>query len=193
MARLKQTPSDSAVNVELAKPVPLMKTLGFLNTCWFPNGRLIEFSVYHRISETQSQRLAVTIPQTHQTISTSLIGWPTFSTSQTKTSHFKSITEFSVQTTAWTVLYQLTSPGRIAFETAASLRPGRLARHLEEPLRSQARHKMKPAFKFRKLTKPSGEFTADYSIFCPWEFFNSDVMMASRSHSPSHCTFPQPS
>ena len=31
------------------------------------------------------------------------------------------LTEFSFQTTAWEVLYQLTSPGRIAFETAASL------------------------------------------------------------------------
>ena len=49
----------------------------------------------------------------------------------------------------WEVLYRLTSPGRIAFETAASLRSGkfhdwelyaffRLAGHLEEPLRSQA-------------------------------------------------------
>ena len=75
------------------------------------------------------------------------------------------ITDFSFQTTAWTVLYQLTSPGRISFETAASLRSGkfhdweiyaffRLAGHLEEPLRSQARHKMKQAFQFRNLTKP---------------------------------------
>ena len=30
----------------------------------------------------------------------------------------------------------------------------RLAGHLQEPLRSQARHKMKQAFKFRNLTKP---------------------------------------
>ena len=63
-------------------------------------------------------------------------------------------------------MYQLTSPGRIAFETAASLRSGkfhdwepyaffRLAGHLEEPLRSQARHKMKQAFMFRNLTKPT--------------------------------------
>ena len=75
------------------------------------------------------------------------------------------ITDFSFQTTAWTVLYQLTSPGRISFETAASLGSGkfhdweiyaifRLAGHLEEPLRSQARHKMKQAFQFRNLTKP---------------------------------------
>ena len=60
---------------------------------------------------------------------------------------------------------QLTAPGRIAFDTAASLRSGkfhdwelysfyRLAAHLEEPLRSQARRKMKQAFKFRNLTKP---------------------------------------
>ena len=76
-----------------------------------------------------------------------------------------SISEFSFQKTAWAILYWLTAPGRIAFETAASLRSGkfhdwavyafyRLAGHLEKPLRSHARHKMKQAFKFRKLKKP---------------------------------------
>ena len=75
------------------------------------------------------------------------------------------VSEFSFQKTAWTILYRLTSPGRVAFDTAASLRSGkfhdwelysfyRLGMHLEEPLRSQARHKMKQAFKFRNLTRP---------------------------------------
>ena len=75
------------------------------------------------------------------------------------------LSEFSFQQTAWTIWYKLTSPGRISFDAAASLRSGkfhdwelysfyRLAAHLEEPLRSQARQKMKQAFKFRNLTKP---------------------------------------
>lgn len=74
------------------------------------------------------------------------------------------VSEFSFQKTAWTILYRLTSPGRMAFDTAASLRSGkfhdweiysfdRLAAHVEEPLRSQARQKMKQAFTFRNLTK----------------------------------------
>ena len=35
------------------------------------------------------------------------------------------ISEVSVQKTAWTILYRLTSPGLVAFETAASLRSGK--------------------------------------------------------------------
>ena len=92
----------------------------------------------------------------------------------------------------WTILYRLTAPGRIAYDTAASLRSGkfhdwelysfyRLAAHLEEPLRSQARHKMKQAFKFRNLTKPpmnsplSIPFLAHFS-------FNQNTTRWLRNH-----------
>ena len=102
------------------------------------------------------------------------------------------ITEFFFQTTAWTVLYQLTSPGRISFETAASLRSGkfhdweiyaffRLAGHLEEPLRSQARHKMKQAFIFRNLTKPTQNSPLTIP-FLAHQSFSTDVSRWLRDH-----------
>lgn len=77
------------------------------------------------------------------------------------------ISEFSFKKTAWVILCRLTSPGLIAFETAASLRSGkfhdweiyafyRLAGHLE-PRRTvevTSQTQMKQSFKFRNLTKP---------------------------------------
>ena len=102
------------------------------------------------------------------------------------------LTEYSFQTTSWTVLYRLTSPGRIAFETAASLRSGkyhdwelyafyRLAGHLEEPLRSQARHKMTQAFKFRNLTKPTMNSPRTLP-FLAYTQFSSQVQRWLRDH-----------
>ena len=106
------------------------------------------------------------------------------------------ISEFSFQKTAWTVLYRLTSPGVISFETAASLRSGkfhdwelyafyRLAGHLEEPLRSQARFKMKQAFKFRNLTKPP--MNSPLSIpFLAHSDFNQQTPRWLRDHILLH-------
>ena len=58
------------------------------------------------------------------------------------------VSDFSFQKTAWTILY------RLKFHDWELYSFYRLAAHLEEPLRSQARHKMKQAFKFRNVTKP---------------------------------------
>ena len=116
------------------------------------------------------------------------------------------ITEFSFQTTAWTVLYRLTSPGRISFETAASLRSGkfhdwelyaffRLAGHLEEPLRSQARQKKKQAFTFRNLTKPTQNSPLTIP-FLAHQSFSTDTSKTTFWHSKKwqyHCIFPQQS
>ena len=102
------------------------------------------------------------------------------------------ITEYSFEQKSWTVLYRLTSPGRIAFDTAASLRSGkfhdwelyafyRLAGHLEEPLRSQARHQMTQAFKFRNLTRPP--MNSPLSIpFLSHQLFSIRVARWLRDH-----------
>ena len=56
----------------------------------------------------------------------------------------------------------------------------RLAGHLEEPLRSQARHKMKQAFIFRNLTKP----TQNSPLTIPFlaQSFSTDISRWLRDH-----------
>ena len=80
------------------------------------------------------------------------------------------ITEFSFQTTAWTVLYRLTSPGRISFETAASLRSGkfhdwelyaffRLAGHFRRTVTITGSSRNEASLHFSKSDEADSEFT----------------------------------
>ena len=73
----------------------------------------------------------------------------------------------SFQAQAWNTLFCLTSPGRLSFDTGRRLRTGefhdweiyalyRLANHLEQPKRGQARKLLASAMQFRNLTVPKG-------------------------------------
>ena len=69
------------------------------------------------------------------------------------------------QAQAWNILFELTSPGRLSFDTATTLRSGkfddweiyvlyRLCNHLEQPARGRARKLLASAMKFRNMTIP---------------------------------------
>ena len=69
------------------------------------------------------------------------------------------------QAQAWNILFELTSPGRLSFDTATTLRSGkfddweiyvlyRLRNHLEQPARGRARKLLASAMKFRNMTIP---------------------------------------
>ena len=147
--------------------------------------------------------MASSISETQSTISSSPVGKPLIPKSPEKTPH-DGLSHFRIffPKTAWTILYRLTSPGLVAFETAASLRSGKfhgweiyafykLAGHLEEPLRSQARHKMKQAFKFRNLTKPP--MNSPLKIpFLAHPDFNQLTSRWLRDHILSHKDFSIP-
>lgn len=80
----------------------------------------------------------------------------------------------SFQAQAWNTLFCLTSPGRLSFDTGRRLRTGefhdwgiyalhRLANHLEQPKRGQARKLLASAMQFRNLTE-SIQFPASDSF-----------------------------
>ena len=130
-----------------------------------------EFSIHHRISQIESQRLAITIQETQQTVSKSPTGRPTLSTGAQKTANLEcSDHRIFFQTTAWTVLYRLTSPGRISFETAASLRSGkfhdwelyaffRLAGHFRRTVTITGSSRNEASLHFSKSDEADSEFT----------------------------------
>ena len=186
MAKLKQTLSDSAVHVELAirywasQPLDfaqfstiVLRSTTLYQDAWIYEHLLISkwqaplyFPFITEILKLKAKGWQLQYRRHNQQFPRVPLGDRLYRRVRRKLHSLQCfVSESSFQYTAWTILYRLTAPGRIAFETAASLRSGkfhdwelytfyRLAAHLEEPLRSQARHKMKQAFKFRNLTKP---------------------------------------
>ena len=71
----------------------------------------------------------------------------------------------SQQATAWRIICELTSPGRLSFDTARRIRSAefhgweiyamyRLSNHVEQPTRTQAKKLLAQAMTFRNLTIP---------------------------------------
>ena len=213
MAKLKQTLSDSAVHVELAirywanKPEDfhqfstlVLKTCTTYEEAWVFEHLLISkwqaplnFPFITEFLKLKAKGWQLQYRKHNKQFPRVPLGDRLYQRVRRKLQTLNApITEFSFQTTAWTVLYRLTSPGRISFETAASLRPGKfhdwelyaffqLAGHLEEPLRSQARHKMKQAFTFRNLTKPTQNSPLTIP-FLAHQSFSTDTSRWLRDH-----------
>ena len=102
----------------------------------------------------------------------------------------------SFQTQAWRTLFCLTAPGRLSFDTSRSLRSGtfhdweiyalfRLAGHLEQPTRGQARKLISKAMIFRNLTVPRQNRPLSVT-FLSHASFSSDVQRFLRAHVLRH-------
>ena len=213
MAKLKQTLSDSAVHVELAirywASIPsdfeqfstiVLRTSTLYQDAWIYEHLLISkwqaplnFPFITEILKLKAKGWQLQYQRHNQQFPRVPLGDRLYRRVRRKLHSLQSfISESSFQHTAWTILYRLTAPGRIAYDTAASLRSGkfhdwelysfyRLAAHLEEPLRSQARYKMKQAFKFRNLTKPP--MNSPFSIpFLAHFSFNQNTTRWLRNH-----------
>ena len=217
MAKLKQTLSDSAVHVELAirywASTPsdfeqfstiVLRTTTLYQDAWIYEHLLISkwqaplnFPFITEILKLKAKGWQLQYRRHNQQFPRVPLGDRLYRRVRRKLHSLQCfISESSFQYTAWTILYRLTAPGRIAYDTAASLRSGkfhdwelysfyRLAAHLEEPLRSQARHKMKQAFKFRNLTKPP--MNSPFSIpFLAHSSFNQNTTRWLRNHVLRH-------
>ena len=93
---------------------------------------------------------------------------------------------------AWNTLFCLTSPGRLSFDTGRRLRTGefhdweiyalyRLANHLEQPKRGQARKLLASAMQFRNLTVPKGNKPVSIQ-FLAHDSFSKAVEKFLREH-----------
>ena len=133
MAKLKQTLSDSAVHVELAirywanKPEDFhqFSTIVLKACTTYEEAWVFEHLL---ISKWQAP---LNFPFITEFLKLKAKGWQLQYRKHNRKfpriplgDRFAPLTEFSFQTTAWKVLYQLTSPGRIAFETAAAYGQG---------------------------------------------------------------------
>ena len=98
----------------------------------------------------------------------------------------------SFQAQAWNTLFCLTSPGRLSFDTGRRLRTGefhdweiyalyRLANHLEQPKRGQARKLLASAMQFRNLTVPKGNKPVSIQ-FLAHDSFSKAVEKFLREH-----------
>ena len=211
MAKLKQTLSDSAVHVELAirywASTPsdfeqfstiVLRTTTLYQDAWIYEHLLISkwqaplnFPFITEILKLKAKGWQLQYRRRNQQFPRVPLGDRLYRRVRRKLHSLQCfISESSFQFTAWTILYRLTAPGRIAYDTAASLRSGkfhdwelysfyRLAAHLEEPLRSQARHKMKQAFTFRNLTKPH-EFSFQYTFLGTFLFQSEYYKVATK-------------
>ena len=227
MAKLKQTLSDSAVHVELAirywasNPSDfeqfstiVLRTTTLYQDAWIYEHLLISkwqaplnFPFITEILKLKAKGWQLQYRRHNQQFPRVPLGDRLYRRVRRK---LHSLQCFISESTAWTILYRLTAPGRIAYDTAASLRSGkfhdwelysfyRLAAHLEEPLRSQARHKMKQAFKFRNLTKPP--MNSPLSIYLSWHIPLSirilqggcEIMYFDTKRWLFHYTYLQPS
>ena len=146
MAKLKQTLSDSAVHVELAirywanKPEDfhqfstlVLKTCTTYEEAWVFEHLLISkwqaplnFPFITEFLKLKAKGWQLQYRKHNKQFPRIPLGDRLYQRVRRKLQTLNApITEFSFQTTAWTVLYRLTSPGRISFETAASLRSGK--------------------------------------------------------------------
>ena len=96
------------------------------------------------------------------------------------------------QAQAWNILFELTSPGRLSFDTATTLRSGkfddweiyvfyRLCNHLEQPARGRARKLLASAMKFRNMTIPKLNRPATMP-FLAHSDFSAQVSRFLRNH-----------
>ena len=141
MAKLKQTLSDSAVHVELAVKywashpsdfhqfsTIVLRTATTFEDAWIFEHLLISkwqaplnFPFITEILRLKAQGWQLQYRRHNKQFARVPLGDRLYQRARRKLHSMDShITEFSFQKTAWTILYRLTSPGLIAFETAAS-------------------------------------------------------------------------
>lgn len=93
---------------------------------------------------------------------------------------------------AWNILFQLTSPGKISFDTSRDLRSGkyddweiyaifRLCNHLEQPTRGTAKKLLSSAMTFRNMTIPKKNRPASM-IFLAHSDFSSQIGKFLKQH-----------